>query len=1310
MVKHAGRTFGDDINALGGMAAATGFPDLLDFTPSDPGQPDKAPPPASPVQIVFIEANVPDAQDLANGVQAGVQAVLLDPSQDGVTQIADYLTSHHITNLAGIDIVAHGADGAMQLGSATLSSSTIADYQAQLAQIGAALTAGGAIQLYGCDVAEDAAGVSFLDQLSQATGGANIAAASHLVGDAAGGGSFNLNVNVGTIDVATPFTSKALTSFQGELATSTAQLFMTAGDGHSQFTRIQQVGVDGSNPIDLGNQTQSGYGALSEPFAISINAPLGKYFLNNLDSNSISEILGGNIVGGGGLTTLYHTGSSSTTIGGMTIDQPAGSIYFGQVSIAGSTGNVTIEPGGTGIFKISEAAVNATTATRVVDFFANGASGTHLVNPYSLALDKAQNLLFFTETDHDNAFDGGLNRIDVANLTTGTWTVLFTFASSVSGGEQQDGENPTVAVNPLTNTLYVTTNGITGAPAGDNAILSASYTVTGSGASASVNPITTFTTLYSGAGAFTPQNIQIDPANGVFYTAGIAASGLGEIYQGLLNHTGAGSLTPIFSIAGAGPGNEIKSVFLETTPTIAASGSVNYIAGSPGTTLDSGLVVSNEDGQNLASATVAITGGTFAGDGDTLVATTAGTGITFSYNAGTETATLTTAAGSGGDTIADFQQVLDSVKFSSTSLNPTNTGANPSRTISWSGTDGIVTSGTTTSTVTIQNALTVNASGTATFDGGGSPVPLDPGLTITDLTSVNLTGATISIHTNFITGDTLNFTAQSGISEQSFTSGTLVLTGTASATQYTTALDSITFSFTPSNGDPTGGVGGTVAHTIDWQVASTGNISNVSTSTLNTVHVAPTLSVTGASIIYPEGGAAVPLASSVTATDPDSLGNLASATVTVSGPISTDRLNFTNELGITGSYNVAQGKLTLTGTTTIANYEAALQSVTYSSTGDPTNGGTEPNRTIAWQVNDGVANSGVEDTSLSTLCFCAGTQIATPTGEVPVERLAVGDLVLTLDGRRLPINWVGTGQSLLPVGRPDGGPHEGRSPATPVIVRAGALGDDLPRRDLRITKGHSLYLEGVLIPVENLINHRTILWDDEARKVVVYHIELSTHEVLLANGAPAESYRDDGNRVQFQNTNPGWDLAPVPEPFAPIVTNGPVVEAIWQRLAQRAEPCAPIPLTRDPDLHLLIDGARVAPSMARHGIHAFEIMPGAAEVQIASRSAIPSELGLNGDQRRLGVAVQRIVLHQQGLKLEIDAESAKLEAGFQRYEPAGGFRWTDGAGVIPHCVLGVFAPDHPVSVEVYVAHTARYRAPGQAPERTQTHAELAEAA
>jgi hypothetical protein len=88
-------------------------------------------------------------------------------------------------------------------------------------------------------------------------------------------------------------------------------------------------------------------------------------------------------------------------------------------------------------------------------------------------------------------------------------------------------------------------------------------------------------------------------------------------------------------------------------------------------------------------------------------------------------------------------------------------------------------------------------------------------------------------------------------------------------------------------------------------------------------------------------------------------------------------------------------------------------------------------------------------------------------------------------------------------------------------VRKGALADNVPHHDLRTTKGHSLFIDDVLIPVEFLVNHRSIFWDDRAQEVIVYHIELETHDALIANGAAAESYRDDGNCWLFQNANSG---------------------------------------------------------------------------------------------------------------------------------------------------------------------------------------------
>ena len=173
----------------------------------------------------------------------------------------------------------------------------------------------------------------------------------------------------------------------------------------------------------------------------------------------------------------------------------------------------------------------------------------------------------------------------------------------------------------------------------------------------------------------------------------------------------------------------------------------------------------------------------------------------------------------------------------------------------------------------------------------------------------------------------------------------------------------------------------------------------------------------------------------------------------------------------------------------------------------------------------GVANtvSAVDITEMQMLgytavCFAAGTRIATPSGEVPVEQLSIGDAVLTLSGVARPIVWIGVGRVLATRGA--------RSAGSPVIVRRGALADNVPNRDLQVTKGHALYLDGALIPVEELVNGRSIVWDDRARELAIYHVELDTHDVLIADGAPAETYRDDGNRWLFRNVNPAWHLPP----------------------------------------------------------------------------------------------------------------------------------------------------------------------------------------
>jgi hypothetical protein len=310
----------------------------------------------------------------------------------------------------------------------------------------------------------------------------------------------------------------------------------------------------------------------------------------------------------------------------------------------------------------------------------------------------------------------------------------------------------------------------------------------------------------------------------------------------------------------------------------------------------------------------------------------------------------------------------------------------------------------------------------------------------------------------------------------------------------------------------------------------------------------------------------------------------------------------------------------------------------------------------------------------------SGTHIATEHGEIRVEALAIGDCVQTLSGALRPIKWIGKGHALVTPGI--------RSAATPVIVRKGALDRGIPYRDLYITKGHSLFVDGALVPVEFLVNHRSILWDDHLRgEVTVYHIELETHDVLLAEGAPAESYRDDGNRWLFRNTSSDWGPRPQ-KSFAPVLTGGPIVDSVWRRLLDRTGPMATCQLTDDPNLYLEVDGEPIMGRIRPNGFYLFHLERYAAQIRVVSRASVPAQLGLARDPRRLGVALRSVRLWQGARLRLIEASQALLAEGFHLYEEDNGFRWTDGNASLPAELFdGV---EGSFELELHVACTTRY--------------------
>lgn len=145
-----------------------------------------------------------------------------------------------------------------------------------------------------------------------------------------------------------------------------------------------------------------------------------------------------------------------------------------------------------------------------------------------------------------------------------------------------------------------------------------------------------------------------------------------------------------------------------------------------------------------------------------------------------------------------------------------------------------------------------------------------------------------------------------------------------------------------------------------------------------------------------------------------------------------------------------------------------------------------------------------------TVCFRSGTRILTATGEVAVEDLRPGDLILDHEGRQRPVKWIGSRRINLAA-------HPAPENAAPIRFARGALTDTVPHRDLYVSPDHALYLNGVLIPASKLVNGSTITQVPLA-EVVYHHVELETHGVLYAEGAAAESFLNlDDARAFFSN-------------------------------------------------------------------------------------------------------------------------------------------------------------------------------------------------
>lgn len=165
--------------------------------------------------LVIIDSNIENYHDLISGIE-DADILFLDADRDGIEQITERLSNYN--KLDNIQILSHGSNSSLQLGNTFLNQSSLDRYRDDLSQWGEALSSDGDILFFGCNLAADEQGLTFIEQVSQITQ-ADVAASDNLTGHSSLGGDWELEVSVGNIDTPISISTNARSEFEDILAT-----------------------------------------------------------------------------------------------------------------------------------------------------------------------------------------------------------------------------------------------------------------------------------------------------------------------------------------------------------------------------------------------------------------------------------------------------------------------------------------------------------------------------------------------------------------------------------------------------------------------------------------------------------------------------------------------------------------------------------------------------------------------------------------------------------------------------------------------------------------------------------------------------------------------------------------------------------------------------------------------------------------------------------------------------------------------------------------------------------------------------------
>ena len=349
--------------------------------------------------------------------------------------------------------------------------------------------------------------------------------------------------------------------------------------------------------------------------------------------------------------------------------------------------------------------------------------------------------------------------------------------------------------------------------------------------------------------------------------------------------------------------------------------------------------------------------------------------------------------------------------------------------------------------------------------------------------------------------------------------------------------------------------------------------------------------------------------------------------------------------------------LTITGTETQVNADLAQLEYTSTGAGQDSLTADIEQTTGANGTGTVVQNfDGAYVGAITTACYLKGTRISTASGDVAIEALNVGDAVRTASGDFRPVRWLG--HRRLNCAR-----HPNPSAVWPIRGSAGAFGANLPARDLWLSPGHSVFFDGTLIQIENLINDATIV-QVPREEVEYWHVELDAHDIVMAEGLPAESYLDTGNRTAFVNggafleAHPDFKPRHWRETCAPLVVDGPALRKAKATLLSRAKHIG-YQMSTDSDAHVLCDGRRIEAMRLTEKRWAFVIPAGGSGLELRCRGFVPAHVDVcSSDRRLLGLSVSRVQI--DGVDLDLKNDDF-FENGWHKLEAhrrAGAHRWS----------------------------------------------------